>query len=243
MQERRKLGRPSHATVVAYLALFVALCGSAYAVKQLPKKSVGTKQLKGGAVTKQKVRKNAINGSKVKNNSLTGADINLSKLGTVPSANTANSATTATSATTAANAVTAANFSRYHTSGLRKASPGQTAALLTVGPFTIIGKCVDKGGGELEAQSFITTAQPGSSLYGYVPSYYEGDFNPGIEAELSDEAQGSNTYVEWSANYGQYTEFRAASADGQTILEGESVNAVFYAESPCAFWVSATNLA
>jgi len=51
--------------VVAYLALFVALGGSADAVKQLPKNSVGPKQLKKNAVTTQKVRKNAIDGRRV----------------------------------------------------------------------------------------------------------------------------------------------------------------------------------
>ena len=86
------------ANVVSCLALFVALGSGAYAATHLPKNSVGTKQLKGGAVTKQKVRKDAINGPKVKNNSLTGADINLNKLGTVPSASNAATANTASTA-------------------------------------------------------------------------------------------------------------------------------------------------
>lgn len=34
---------PSHSTVIAYLALFVALGGTAYAATQLPKNSVGPK--------------------------------------------------------------------------------------------------------------------------------------------------------------------------------------------------------
>jgi hypothetical protein len=71
---------PSHATVVAYLALAVALGGTSYAATKLAANSVGTKQIKA----------NAVKGPKVKNNSLTGADINESKLGVVPGA--ANSA-------------------------------------------------------------------------------------------------------------------------------------------------------
>jgi len=124
MRKGRKLGRPSHGTVVAYLALFVALGSGAYAAKQLPKKSVGTKQLRKNAVTKQKVRKNAINGRKVKNNSLTGADIKLSKLGTVPSAQsatTAGAATTATSANVANLANSLAPSEGWHEVG----SPGE----------------------------------------------------------------------------------------------------------------------
>jgi hypothetical protein len=77
--------RLSFSNVVAVLALFIALGGSAYAATQLKKNSVGTKQLK----------KNAVNGSKVKDQSLTGKDINLAKLGTVPAATNATSATTA----------------------------------------------------------------------------------------------------------------------------------------------------
>jgi hypothetical protein len=90
MRNRMKLGRPSHATVVAYIALFVALGGSAYAVKQLPKNSVGPKQLRKNAVTKKKVRKNAISTPKIVNNAVTGAKVKESTLGTVPTANTAN---------------------------------------------------------------------------------------------------------------------------------------------------------
>ena len=55
---------PRHATVVAYLALFCALTGGAYAAIKLPKNAVGTKQLKANAVT----------GAKVRNGSLAAAD-------------------------------------------------------------------------------------------------------------------------------------------------------------------------
>ena len=66
----------NHATVVAYLALFVALGGGAYAVTSLPNNSVGTPQLK----------PNAVVSSKVKDNSITGADVKESTLGKVPKA-------------------------------------------------------------------------------------------------------------------------------------------------------------
>jgi hypothetical protein len=42
--------------VVSFLALSVALSGTAYAVGKLPARSVGTKQLKAGAVTSSKVK-------------------------------------------------------------------------------------------------------------------------------------------------------------------------------------------
>jgi hypothetical protein len=92
MRERVRLRRPSHPTVVAYLALFVALCGSAYAVNQLPKKSVGAKQLKKNAVTTAKIRKQAVTAAKIRTGTLTGAQINFSTLGTVPTAQRASTA-------------------------------------------------------------------------------------------------------------------------------------------------------
>jgi hypothetical protein len=52
-----KIRRPSHATVVAYLALFAALGGSAYAVSK-----IGTGDLKRSAVTSEKIRNHAVRG-------------------------------------------------------------------------------------------------------------------------------------------------------------------------------------
>jgi hypothetical protein len=104
--------RPSHATIVAYLALFAALGGTAFAASQLPRNSVGAKQLKPNAVTAAKIKTGAVTAAKVRANALTGEQIDESKLGQVPSAATAGSAATAataTAATTAASADSAAN--------------------------------------------------------------------------------------------------------------------------------------
>jgi hypothetical protein len=90
----------SYANVIATIALFAALGGGAYAAITLPKNSVGQKQIK----------KNAVTGKKVKNRSLTGADVNLTKLGKVPSAATADRATSAGTADTATTATTASNL-------------------------------------------------------------------------------------------------------------------------------------
>jgi hypothetical protein len=84
------IGRPSPALVVAVVALIAALSGTAYAA--LGKNSVGTRQLKSKAVTSGKIANNAVTSAKVAQGSLTGADINLSALGTVPSATTATTA-------------------------------------------------------------------------------------------------------------------------------------------------------
>ncbi len=101
-----KLSRPSPAMIVAIIALFAALSGSAYAA--LGKNTVGSKQLKAKAITTGKIANNAVNGTKVAPNSLSGADINLSALGTVP---------TATSAAQAGNADTVGGHSASCPSG------------------------------------------------------------------------------------------------------------------------------
>ena len=58
---------------IAYLALFVALGGTAYAVS-LPPNSVDTKQLKNGAVTKKKIKQGAVTSAKVRDRTLKGKD-------------------------------------------------------------------------------------------------------------------------------------------------------------------------
>src|SRR5215204_5428931 len=80
MVRRIRGWRPSHTTVAAYMALFVALGGTSYAAVKLPKNSVGSKQLKKNAVTSKKVKRNAITGSKVKNGALTKGDFKAGEL-------------------------------------------------------------------------------------------------------------------------------------------------------------------
>jgi hypothetical protein len=82
---------PSPAMCVALLGLFVALGGTTWAATSLGRNTVGNEQLKSNAVT----------GPKVKDHSLTGIDIQLSRLGVVPTAARAAVAEQATHATTA----------------------------------------------------------------------------------------------------------------------------------------------
>jgi hypothetical protein len=80
--------RPSPAMVVALIALVCALTGTAWAA--LGKNSVGSKQLKSNAVTTAKIKKESVTAKKIKKGTITGTQINLAKLGTVPSAQLAN---------------------------------------------------------------------------------------------------------------------------------------------------------
>jgi hypothetical protein len=99
LRERVLAYRPSAAMIVALIALFVALGGTTYAVRGLPRKSVGSAQLKRNAVrtqnikarnvTKSRIARGAVDSSIVASNSLTGNNIRESTLGTVPKANNA----------------------------------------------------------------------------------------------------------------------------------------------------------
>jgi hypothetical protein len=87
------IGKPrdklTYANVMASIAVFIALSGSAYAALRVPPNSVGTRQLKASSVTTGKISNSAITAAKVAEHSLTGQDIDLSSLGTVPNAATA----------------------------------------------------------------------------------------------------------------------------------------------------------
>jgi hypothetical protein len=104
---------------VAVIALIVALGGTSYAAFAVPKNSVGSRQLKNNAVTTKKI----------KNGSVTGAKVNLSTLGRVPSAITANTANSATNATNAAHATNADELGGSSPSAFHDRCPSGTTKL------------------------------------------------------------------------------------------------------------------
>lgn len=222
--------RPSPALVISIIALFVALGGSAYAVKKVGTKAikanaVTTAKIKRNAVTTAKIKRNAVTTAKIRNGAVTGAKIKEGTLGLVPGA------------ATATNAVNAANFDRYSTSGLVRAAEGQSPVLLTIGPFTVTGKCDDGGAGKTRARSFLTTTQPDSNAYAFEGGYWEGNFDPGTELEVGLAANDSGTYVGF---FGPATAFfTAVSADGGVVLEGVANNAVNAFGADCAFQAAA----
>jgi hypothetical protein len=109
---KRLRSKLTYANVVATLALFLVIAGgSAFAASKFAKNSVGTKQIKNNAVT----------GAKIKNGAVTGAKINLSSLGTVPSAASAQSANHADTANTATSAGTAGTAGNAQTLGGKSA--------------------------------------------------------------------------------------------------------------------------
>jgi hypothetical protein len=132
--------RLTYANVMSSIAVFLVLGGAtAFAATQLGKNTVGAKQLKANAVTTKKIKKeavttkkikkNAVDGSKVKDGSLTGVDINLSSLGTVPSA---------------ANATNADNVSTVKTFSAG-ANDNQLVSLAKTANFELMGICDPNG--------------------------------------------------------------------------------------------------
>ena len=76
----------TYSNVTATVALFVALGGASYAATQLPRNSIGSAQIKSNGVTNVDIARNAVTGAKVRTGSLDGTDIDLTTLGTVPTA-------------------------------------------------------------------------------------------------------------------------------------------------------------
>jgi hypothetical protein len=246
-----KSGRPSPALVIALVALFAALGGSAYAATK-----IGTKQIKNGAITASKLKKEAVTAAKIKNGAISGAKLDLAQLGTVPSANHASTADTAGKANeatkageatkaleaeharTADSANLAANFSRYFTTGVVRANVGEKVTLWQAGPFTATGICEEIVSGEIEAYSVLTTSVPHAAMDSHGYEYYRANFEPGEEAEIGDYARGKEGETEVSTYEGsyRYSGFTAVSPDGHALLNGVAYNAVHYFGADCAFF-------
>jgi hypothetical protein len=145
--------RLTYANVMSSIAVFLVLGGAtAIAAGQLAKNSVGKKQLKAGAVTTAKLKKNAVTTAKIKNNAVTtakikngavtGAKVNLSSLGTVPSAATANSANSLAGQTTFA----------------IRLGFGQSQVIATHSAVSFVANCKQEGGDDYAEVLYQTTA-------------------------------------------------------------------------------------
>ena len=78
----RRFPSPRHGTVIAYLALFVALSGTSYAAVTLSNNSVLSRHIKAGQVKRSDLANKAGNASKVADGSLLAEDF---KAGELPS--------------------------------------------------------------------------------------------------------------------------------------------------------------
>ena len=92
---KRKNTNGRHGIVVAYLALFLAIGGGAFAASGIAQKN---------SVVSRSIKDSAVQSADVRDGALTGTDVNEASLGRVPSATQAESARTADSAQTAGTA-------------------------------------------------------------------------------------------------------------------------------------------
>jgi hypothetical protein len=217
--------RLTYANVVASLALFLAVAGgSAFAASQLGKNSVGAKQLKANAVTAGKIKKNAVTTAKIKNNAIsaakikngaiTGAKVNLTTLGTVPSAQNAVSASNAQTAKSAQTANSANSVAgRIPISVF---TPAGKVTLATVGPFTITAECRINDGGQDEGETFLSTSVDGASM----------DDNNGAEYEVFNVADSPADLWSNSTSTGE-PDIEVASDPGLTAVAPDGTAIIF----------------
>jgi hypothetical protein len=227
MKQARK--RLTYANVMSSLAVFLVLGGgAAFAASKLAKNSVGSTQLKRNAVTAAKLKRNAVTeakiansavtGAKIRAGAVTGAKIDLATLGAVPSAKSLTG-------------YARKGFVRVDTSpeagdveATRAASP--EVPLVSVGPFTVYGKCFLLNGGT-NGQIFVRTTENGSILDSGVAAHdgslgFLDQSTPEAGRRIVDESAGPN-----EAGYKgvHVTEFAAMAPSG-TAIRGDAQVAV-----------------
>lgn len=228
--------------VVALTALVVAMSGTAIAATQMS----GDKLIK----------KNSLSGNRLRKHTITGTQVNLSKLGKVPTASVASfataagsatNATNATNAVNAANAANAANATRaasaaatdgFSNSGLvtmsgGSTSPGNQQTLLTRGPFQFIAQCLSNGGGSYSASVIVKDTGATGAIE---EEDYDGNYSPPSTLNVGDThnvfypTTDSTPY--W---YGDYYNLFSVDAPGGPAISGMGSIGVDVLGANCAF--------
>jgi hypothetical protein len=167
--------RPSASMAVAVTALVFAASGTAAAA---------THMFSGDNL----IKKHSLSGNRLRNHTITGTQVNLNKLGKVPSAKNADHATTANSATTAMSATNATNASNATTAGSAGSAPiakltyvSATVTVPNTGTETLAtaacpsGTHVVGGGGKVsdEVNGYVNDTYP-SGQNAWAVDFYEG---------------------------------------------------------------------
>jgi len=217
--------RSGHATVVAYLALFLAVGGGAFAIA------------KGGKINGSKLKKRSVAGKKLKKNTITGTEVNENKLGKVLSAKTADTATTASTANVASNVAYMTTIPLTKTTQ-SASGPNEEAAAAAAAPvtlyedshFRLYGKCfydetvAPFEGPALKAFAYIATMQNGAifdsddeELSGEPPDGYLNIGTPEPKREVIEDFTEAGVANTANMQYEGDTEFGATAEDGYTI--------------------------
>jgi hypothetical protein len=183
--------------VIGGATAFAALGKNSVGTKQLKKNAVTTAKIKKNAVTTAKIKKGAITGDKVEDGTLTGAKINLSTLGIVPSANSANSANSLAGRTA---------FSFFSGPGLSE--------IVTVGPFSVKADCRINNVGKDEAELQLYTSVDGAAMDDNSGDEFTSFGIADSPAQLLAESQSTGEEG-FEADEGQLV---AVAPDGTTIV-------------------------
>ena len=202
--------RPSPALAISIVALFVALGGSAYAAakvgtKDIEDRAITVKKLRKGAVATGKIRKHAVNTKAApqergrdgqdpqqrdhhREDQRRRGDRREGRRGDPEPGpercQRRRCASIQRTPSTPRSAENAVNWSRYVTSGLRKAGIGQTIELASVGPFTFHGRCTDTR--HRRSRSRIIRHHLGARIFHALAARCittKPNSNPAIEAE------------------------------------------------------------
>jgi hypothetical protein len=227
VQKIRK--RITYANVMSSIAVFLVLGGaSAYAAKKIGSNeikgnSITTGKLKKNAVTASKIKKSSITTAKIKNGAVTGPKVNLSSLGTVPSATRA-----ASSATTDVIKASKGSIAK-----------GGQAVALEYGPFKVVVKCETYNVTETRSHAYIESSTSGSMFTSWEDGSADlGPATPESERELN--------FPDWGNDNGAF-HYDSASDVGvsATAANGQSFTAFVGLASnsdtnTCWYWSTAT---
>jgi hypothetical protein len=168
MRKPSRPRRPSPALIVALVALVAALGGTALAGPSLHEAKKKKKKQAGDKI----IKKRSLSGNRLKAKTVTGAELDLAKLGTVPSATNATHAATAGTAGNA-DSVGGKRPSDFVPAGrvvagttklaAGLAPEGNGATVLQRGPFTLKLRCVDNEDGSFQAILALASTEPGST--------------------------------------------------------------------------------
>jgi hypothetical protein len=195
--------RPSPATAIALVALFVALGGTSYAALVVTGRNVRNGSLTGADVKTNSltgVDIRGIHGADVTNNSLTSADVAESKLGKVPTAKTADRAVSATTATSASN-VNGLGVRKF---SLKIPSGGPEAVVAAAAGVTVRASC-PAGAPAVRATSDVNDAVISVSVVNGGNASFGGvdkDFDIGQSADLDQNADNGTGVVAYSTPTG-----------------------------------------
>jgi hypothetical protein len=200
------LRRPSPAGAIAFVALLLALGGTAYAGSTLGKNSVGSKQIKNGAVVNSKIANGAVGTGKIKNGAVTSSKLNTSGL-TVPNA------TNATNATNAANAGNAATVDGMTVTHFQRA-PTETNTpfvIFQADGLTVAYTCFSTGSGENRID--VATTDPNAEIN------FEGD-DQGTFVSNENDGPGTSAFSLFTPAQGTHEGaglLSYANTSGQTV--------------------------